>query len=137
VVYPIFYYLHGFGYDDLINDYKVIRYVVFIGKLDRFDISLAPFWEIHSLRSNSWRKLDVDMPSCSDCEEGSQVYMGEVCHWLCDKDSPAGECVVSFYLSNEIFFVTPIPSYGDVCFGFRAWRNLVVLNGSIALFSFN
>jgi hypothetical protein len=125
-----------------INDYKVIRYVSIIGKLDRVDISLdglgdnslTPLWEIYSLKSNSWRKLDVDMPSCLDCEEGSQVYMGGVCNWLCDKDSPAEECVVSFYMSNEMFFITPMPSYGDVCFGFGAWINLAMLNGSIALF---
>jgi len=78
----VFYYLHGFGYDDLINDYKVIRYVTviadFVISLDGLgDNSLSPFWEIYSLRSNSWRKLDVDMPS-SDCDVGTQVYMDGV-----------------------------------------------------------
>jgi hypothetical protein len=56
---------------------------------------------------------------------------------LCEKNIPVGECLVSFYLSNEMFFVTAMPSDRDVCFGFGAWIYLAVLNGSIALFAFN
>jgi len=89
----------------------------------------------------TWRELDVDMPYSSDCTEGTQVYMDGVCHWLCEKDekhSPTRPCLVSFYLSNEVFLVTPIPSDEDDCFDVRAkWINLAVLNGSIALISFH
>ena len=57
--------LHGFGYDHVINDYKVIRFVRIIvlasyeypGDVEDVvdllaDISFAP-WEIYSLKSNS------------------------------------------------------------------------------------
>ena len=51
--------------------------------------------------------------------------------------SSAGPCLVSFYLSNEVFLVTPISSDEDDCFDVGAkWINLAVLNGSIALYSF-
>jgi len=42
----------------------------------------------------------------------TQVYLDGVCHWLCkehEEDSPDGPCLVSFYLSNDVFFVTIIP----------------------------
>ncbi|RHN62782.1 hypothetical protein MtrunA17_Chr4g0051131 [Medicago truncatula] len=95
------------------------------------DVSLDSLWEVYSLRSNSWRKLDVDMPYSLECKEGTQVYMDEVCHWLCEDDyessekhnSPSGPCLVSFYLSNEVFFVTPIPSDLDDCFDIEADHN--------------
>jgi molecular chaperone HtpG len=69
-------YIYGFGYDGLTNDYKVIRYISIEGEHAGYgDISiegskyesLYPFWEIYSVRSNSWKKLDVfDMPYSSD-----------------------------------------------------------------------
>ena len=47
-------------------------------------------------------------------------------------------CLVSFDLSNDVFFMTPIPSDVDDCFDVKAeWINLAVLNGSIALLSYN
>ncbi|KEH31293.1 hypothetical protein MTR_4g094400 [Medicago truncatula] len=82
----------------------------------------------------------------------TQVYLDGVCHWLCkedEEDSPDGPCLVSFYLSNDVFFemivlmsvslvVTIIPSDLDDCFDVKAlWINLAVLYESIALFSYH
>jgi F-box interacting protein len=115
-------YLNGFGYDDITDDYKVIQYVSVTGELVGIrDMSvevlgyesLCSFWEIYSLRSNTWRKLEAEMPPSLDSFEGSQVYMDGVCHWFCGQDSPDGQCVVSFYLNSEEFFITPIPSDDD------------------------
>jgi F-box interacting protein len=140
-------YLHGFGYDHVRNDYKVIQYVYicmessgryngdlgdWMGKID-----FGPLWEIYSLRSNSWRKLHVDMPNSLKCTEGTQVYVDGVCNWLCEDYKTVGPCLVSFYLSNEAFLVTPIPSDVDDWFGVKAsWINLEVFNGSVALISY-
>ncbi|GAU50229.1 hypothetical protein TSUD_141570 [Trifolium subterraneum] len=140
--------LHGFGYDDLTNDYKVIRYVIITGEHAGYGcisieelgyVPLFPFWEIYSLRSNSWKRLDVDMPPTSLYREGTQVYMDGVCHWLSEEDCVAGPCLVSFYLNNEVFITTSIPGdEDDDNFVFKAsWINLVVVNGSIALISYH
>jgi len=37
------------------------------------DIYLDELWEIYSLRSNSWRKLDIDMPYSLYSTEGTQA----------------------------------------------------------------
>jgi hypothetical protein len=64
--------------------------------------------------------------------------MDGVCHWLCTKDYHVGPCLVSFHLSNEVFFVTPIPSNIYDCSGVKLkWVNLVVLNGYVALISYH
>ncbi|GAU43966.1 hypothetical protein TSUD_283930 [Trifolium subterraneum] len=149
-------YLHGFGYDHVINDYMVIRYVdVYVvdslgeyvedleeilslgGKINK---TFDPLWEIHSLRSNSWRKLHVDMPYSTLCRDGTQVYVDGVCHWLCESYSTVDieSCLVSFYLSNEAFLITPLPSDVNYCSDVNApWTKLAVLNGFIALISYH
>jgi F-box interacting protein len=144
-------YLHGFGYDRVADDCKVIRYLFFPDLNSQHCRCLGnkyfePLWEIYSLRSNSWRKLDVEMPPSFDYSEGAHVFMDGVCHWLCQKDYgywkkhniPFQPSLVSFYLSTEVFFITPIPSDLDDCFDVKTnWRNLAVLNGSITLISYH
>jgi molecular chaperone HtpG len=55
---------HGFGYDRVRDDYKVLCYGQLIPDFDvqsREDIpSNRYIWEIYSLRSNCWRILDVN-----------------------------------------------------------------------------
>jgi len=116
-------YLNGFGYDHVSDDYKVIRFVLY-----QEDMCNTPdcFYEIYSLRSHSWRKLDVGKPIAYHKLMGSEVYFDAVCHWL---GSTNDKCdVVSFNLSNEMFFTTPLDMHGDAC--------LVVLNGSVAIISY-
>ncbi|XP_073225747.1 F-box protein CPR1-like [Cicer arietinum] len=132
---------HGFGYDHVKDDYKVIRRLDFFvdSQVDQpyeadepyeADVGFPSMWEIYSLRSNSWRKLDVDMPFCSRYDG---VYMDGFCHWSGEDDylslSKVGPCLVSFDLCNEVFLTTPLPSdMVDDCDILR----MVLLNGSIA-----
>jgi F-box interacting protein len=137
--------IHGFGYDSVSDDYKVIRHA----ELYEFDNErqssnylygyqiyipeiVGNFWEIYSLRSNSWRKLDIDMPRRDD--ESVVVYMDGMCHWWGIKGDK--EYVVSFDLSNEIFLTTPVPldMYDGSNFEFVE-RHMAIMNMSITLIS--
>jgi hypothetical protein len=90
------------------------------------DCKHDPFWEIYSLKSNSWRKLDgVDMPL--PCPGRSHVNLDECFHWLSLDDK-----MVSFDFSKENFFVTALPSESNVIHTLVE-SNLVVLNGSVSL----
>ncbi|MCH80676.1 F-box protein [Trifolium medium] len=117
--------LHGFGYDLVRDDYKVIQCVDYI-----FADDLHPFWEVYSLKSNSWRKLGFHMPICNESRYRStnrDVYMNGMCHWLGETIDET--CVVvSFNLSNDVFFITPLP---PDCFDV----NLGVLYGSFTMIS--
>jgi len=130
---------HGFDYDCVINDYKVIRHVFCFPKND-IDVMLLEdatydsFWEIYNLKSNSWRELEVDFPIGIE-EKG--VCLDWVFHWwgqnefIDDKADKA--YLLSFKLSTEEFVVTPI-LLGEDSLDFEYfWRDLMVLNGSIAL----
>jgi molecular chaperone HtpG len=139
---------HGFGYDNVRDDYKLIRHITFFNVTDEDedvpleDRSYDDLLEIYSLRSNSWRILDVNLPDCFH-DQPLGVYMDGVCHWwgITDYDSVGG-CLVSFDLRNEVFFTTPTPLDTDLSRDpisverpQAIARELVVLNESIALIS--
>ncbi|KAK2431548.1 hypothetical protein QL285_029763 [Trifolium repens] len=142
--------LHGFGYDHVTNDYKVIRFIDSILNVEE-DIeeenmanddrsSYETFWEIYSLRSNTWRKLDNNIPNryYYTQKRGIGVYTNGVCHWWArtDKIPNVEECLVSFNFSSEVLFTTLKPSYLDVSRSFKyVERCLILLNESIALIS--
>jgi molecular chaperone HtpG len=131
------FHIHGFGYDRVKDDYKVIRQILFF-RLSSFDegwrkvpkgISYNSIWDIYSLRSNSWRKLDIDMPGCFPTNTGVKLYMDGVCHWWGNNEIDKQDYLVSFDLSNESFITTPIVL--NIHSGFHI-RRLTVLNESIA-----
>jgi len=58
--------LNGFGYDHVRNDHKEIRLAAYCMPLTVSKVYIPPHdskWEVYSLRSNSWNKLDVDKPT--------------------------------------------------------------------------
>jgi hypothetical protein len=77
--------VHGCGYDHVNGDYKIIRYVhnYHYKPTDKVDWTYMPtspcsFWEIYSVSSHSWKRLDLeDMPRGS----GRKVYLNGLCHW--------------------------------------------------------
>ena len=105
------FHLRAFGYDHVTNDYKVIRHVSFRpilnGYIQEEDLPMTPdpFWEIYSQRSNSWRRPVVDMPVPISIT--TNVYFNGMCHWFGDSEGETFSAV-SFNLSNEVFFTTPV-----------------------------
>jgi hypothetical protein len=64
--------------------------------------------------------------------------MDGLCHWLRIEDSKYESYLVSFDMSNEVFFTTNIPSDNDDSVDEGcSWRHLTVLNGSIALITYH
>jgi molecular chaperone HtpG len=136
---------HGFGYDHVRDDYKLIRYISFFNVTDEDedvpweDRSYDPLLEIYSLRNNSWRILEIDMRDIAHCvydQPGTEVYMDGVCHWWGNNEilNSTG-WLVSFDFSNEVLLTTPmLLDMGENC-DFIIERRLMVLNDSIALIS--
>ncbi|RDX68578.1 Heat shock protein 83, partial [Mucuna pruriens] len=139
--------LYGFGYDCVRDDYMVIRFLYYSedDNNDYYSDFLMDFcfldhlWEIYSLRSNSWKKLDVNLPSLHNARFKS-LYLDGKCHWLSstvDGQRTNELFLVSFDLSTELFFTTYIPL--DIPFDIDDIYSvvydsaLVLLNGSIAI----
>ncbi|CAJ2654295.1 unnamed protein product [Trifolium pratense] len=138
-------FIHGFGYDHIKDDFKFIRYIAF-SQISEDHLELPedvswneePVWEIYSLRSNSWRKLDVHMPVHWRFRT---LYMDGMCHWWSRNGNYDEHFFVSFNLNNDMFTTTTIPldipSNIVTDFKFKhVQRHLVVLNGSIASISY-
>ena len=127
---------HGFGCDCVTDDYKIIRQVVCYQKLDIDVLSLGnidddQFWEIYNLHSNSWTKLEYDIP-LNHKENG--VFLDGMVHWWNESDDGDDEAyLLSFDLSTEEFVTTLAPLEDDSFdLGF-VLSDLMVLNGSLAL----
>jgi F-box interacting protein len=124
--------LHGFGYDHISGDYKVVQQVCYFSFgeyvcpwITWVDVTPMSFLEIYSLKSNSWKKLNFDMPARYTGTD-IEVYLNGVCYWIGKAIGVTN--VVSFYLSNEVVFITPLPLEDD---DFDV--NLVVLNRNVAI----
>jgi molecular chaperone HtpG len=119
---------HLAGYDRVNDDYKVIRDTICIPY--NLNDEAIFFWEIYSLSSNSWRKIDINMPQ--PYRDNVHVYMDGVSHWLTKIETHTN--LVSFDFSKESFIETPIPSYRDANYNVDVWKHvhLVILNESIA-----
>ncbi|KAK2377562.1 F-box/kelch-repeat protein [Trifolium repens] len=116
------------GYDRVKDDYKIIRCTHYYPKnVSSCGMPTGHFWEMYSLSSNSWKKIDVDMPHFRWSRE--QVYIDGVFHWW-DKNE-THTWLVSFDFCKESFVITHIPV--DESFDSNlVRRHLIILNGSIA-----
>jgi F-box interacting protein len=129
-------YFHGFGYDHVQDDYKVIRYATYSLDAPNIEnyievglvwVSRRYIWEIYSLKSNSWRKIDLDMPQCYGTSIGAYAYLNGVCHWY--NDDTYEPLLMSFDLCDEVFCTTRMPSDMDDNSDFVfVLRYLMVLN---------
>ncbi|CAK8534232.1 unnamed protein product [Lathyrus sativus] len=126
--------IHGFGYDRVTNDHKLIRHVAHCLHVTDYEGFIPPHdsnWEVYSLRSDYWKKLDIDMPN-GYSNTDLQVHTNGVCHWW---DEPE-YCLVSFDLRNDVFFRTPLPSCVDDNFDLLLVdKYFYALNGSVAFIS--
>ncbi|XP_057760727.1 F-box/kelch-repeat protein At3g06240-like [Arachis stenosperma] len=125
--------IHGFGYDNVNDDYKVIQHICYChNEFYQYEPALAN-WQIYSLKSNCWKKLNLEMTEKGGFGEGYVTYLNGVCHWR-GGDKNGKEVLVSFNLSTETFRTTLIgwQQSDDIdCLT----RTLVVLNDSVALIS--
>ncbi|XP_050891241.1 putative F-box protein At3g16210 [Lathyrus oleraceus] len=137
---------HGFGYDCVGDDYKVIRRVLCSPKIDDYimsskDISYDPFWETYNLKSNTWKKLEFNYPVNY---EKDGVFLAGVFHWWGeniffnindDEEEEEAAYLLSFNLNTEVFTMTGLPLEDNTSDFEYMCRDLMVLNGSIALLS--
>ncbi|XP_075095031.1 F-box protein CPR1-like [Nicotiana tabacum] len=121
----------GFGFDSVVNDYKVVRVSEVIGDPPFNDFNVRE-WRVgvYDLITDSWRNLDhVDqqLPNLCWYPCSEMFYKGAV-HWFATKDMVL---ILCFDLSTEIFRNMKMPDTCDFidgkCYG------LVVLDESLTL----
>jgi len=60
---PTFVNIHGFCYDPVIDDNKLIRYFCICNDVMKHGPNDQILWQVYSLKSNYWRDLQVEMPN--------------------------------------------------------------------------
>ncbi|XP_026423592.1 F-box protein At3g07870-like [Papaver somniferum] len=120
--------LYGFGYDDKIDDFKLVRVSEVHTPIDSSDGYEDEFviqifrsipnsdevevsWvrsesrvEIYTLGSNSWRTYECqDMPYYFYSGTKPEVVVNGALHWSADKKSEYYVAIVSFDMANETF----------------------------------
>jgi hypothetical protein len=126
--------IHGFGYDPVTDDYKLIRRFCCLSVDPQNYMSrneIGNLWQIYSLKCNCWRDLQVEMPGNRSHTIGFAVNLYGMCHWLGGNEGTNGwnDELVSFNLRDETFIRTPLIHHDDGPFQIH----LVVLRESIAL----
>ncbi|KAK8559719.1 hypothetical protein V6N13_016455 [Hibiscus sabdariffa] len=91
--------VHGFGYDPISDDYKLVRMVQFHGKdQDSVDSEV----KVYSLRTNSWRRVK-DFPFYHTNQYQIGVLVNNALHWVASKkrESDTRSFVAAFDLETE------------------------------------
>ncbi|KAG6645960.1 F-box/kelch-repeat protein At3g23880-like [Carya illinoinensis] len=128
-----------FGFDSKTNDYKIIRLL----RVFEFDPSVLYYKgkymyesDLYSLRTNSWRHVDsqpwFDVPYSFiyDGFMGTRTDTNGMASWPAQGDC---EYILSFDMSKEVFLRTPMPDKRVIGSGLYNWRDLFLLNESVAL----
>ncbi|XP_059285107.1 F-box protein At3g07870-like [Lycium ferocissimum] len=123
----------GFGFDNVANDYKVVR-IVHTGD---YLGSVPPHVELYKLSTGVWKDITRVSPSYKFYKQIPGVYVNGACHWVACKGK-RGEAqnmmIVLFDVKDETFWEMMVPDSLVVKFGFiAAWFELFVSEGSLCL----
>ncbi|RHN72558.1 putative F-box associated interaction domain-containing protein [Medicago truncatula] len=100
-------YLHGFGFDLLTADYKLLRISWLVTQHN-------PFYDSHvtlfSLKTNSWKTIP-STPYALQYVQAMGVFVQNSLHWVMAKklDGSYPWLIVAFNLTLEIFYEVPLP----------------------------
>lgn len=122
----------GFGFDPKINDYKCVRLWTF------YQLQGGPQCvnkvEVCRVSDDSWREIENVPTITIKAPFGLRpLYAKGKCYW--EIKLSKSQILVSFDFSNEVFKVIELPNAKFVGAKSKMWRNIVVLNDSIALIS--
>lgn len=90
----LYWYAHGLGFDQLNDDYKVVRLVYFIREGDTL-VMLPSEVEVFSLKKRYWNR--VNGPTIWVLQTLSPVYVKGVVHWICLR------VLLLFDVSDDVF----------------------------------
>ncbi|KAK9268925.1 hypothetical protein L1049_000690 [Liquidambar formosana] len=92
----------GFGFDAQNIDYKVVRVLNFT------DLPL-PDVEVYNLSTDSWRRIEADVPCVTWTKPLSSTFFNGASHWIVFRDG-YGRFIASFDFHNEVFGEIMLPN---------------------------
>jgi len=103
--------VHGFGFDPLSDDYKLLTIFCFV---EVHHFTSESHVRVFSLKTNSWKGLPT-MPYTLYYAQTMGVFVENSLHWLMTKklDPLQPRVIVAFNLTLEIFNEVPFPEIGE------------------------
>ncbi|XP_026416982.1 F-box/kelch-repeat protein At3g06240-like [Papaver somniferum] len=92
---------YGFGYDCSIDDYKLVKVVIFDKSSNHSKV------EVYSLNSNSWRTIDIIPWFIDNMKTG--VFDDGALYWSVVHLPDENDLIIRFDFSNETFKEIPLP----------------------------
>ncbi|XP_043718468.1 F-box protein At3g07870-like isoform X2 [Telopea speciosissima] len=122
----------GFGFDPIVNEYKVVRVVYFSDRFETNTAVLKSDVRVYTLGTDEWRRIE-DI-SYHINERVSMAIVNGVVHWTasCSYLRRMSELVISFDSAQEVFKELPQPNYGDKNQKFI--KHVGVLGGCLSVF---
>lgn len=122
----------GFGFDHIVNDYKVVR-IVWPSR----SINSPGQVEVYSVNDGSWREIVVELDfelmqgSCGSIVKGNPYWVALKHRW-----ENQGTFFVSFDVHNEVFRTIPRPDV-DILDKERSYYSMVEFEESFAIIACN
>lgn len=124
----------GFGFHPSVNDYKLIRIVLYFDTHFRKNLRA----DLYVMSTNTWTKIDVNKPSLffgeiNEWEEYASAVLNGVFYWPARVGVPTDQVVVmSFDMGDEVFRKIRTPVCLDRTWDETNWQ-FVELNDKLAL----
>ncbi|THF96056.1 F-box/kelch-repeat protein At3g23880-like [Camellia sinensis] len=101
--------IYGFGYDESIDDYKVVGIFCVFGSGGSYENEV----KVYALRTDSWRRIQ-DFP-CGIPLDDSGKFANGALHWAASGDTGSSHSwvIVSLDLAKETYGEVVQPNYGD------------------------
>ncbi|XVE68221.1 hypothetical protein DITRI_Ditri09bG0051000 [Diplodiscus trichospermus] len=114
--------------------HRVVRIVSYWDELSWSGLPNHYRVKVYSLRTGSWKELNVKVPACVWYSPSFETYFNGSFHWYAVDDN-RNEVILSFHLGNEEFQVILIPSFLSM-YDYSTCGSLLVWNGYIALVTY-
>ncbi|KAF5196249.1 F-box/kelch-repeat protein [Thalictrum thalictroides] len=101
---------HGFGFDNIRNDYKVVRFIFFSAASQIFN-KLNQV-EVYSLNTNSWTSFNCVLPIDFIYSDPRSPYLNGIYCWLGNFFENENEMfrIITFDFTSEVFGTIPLPN---------------------------
>lgn len=125
--------MHGFGYDRISNDYKVVT-LSYYKTANEIDPDCEDtFVDVYSLKRDVWKRVDCSAYDHAVPEISAGAFVNGAIHWLASSRDPGYPSVIAaFNFVDEVFDEIPAPSCLDVTK--FVFNRLVVLGGCLCMF---
>jgi F-box interacting protein len=110
--YPPYGHVHGFGYDFVTDNYKVVVVSFYRTPSDKFTDKTEV--KINTLGTNYWKNMQEFPFDSTPCNMTSGIFVSGTINWLASKRWRKSSCfIVSLDLGKESFKMFSLPDYGE------------------------